>query len=224
MKPIIAMPQWGNSPLRLYMKSKYILSLHRAGAKIRWISMNDPELVAKTLSCDGLLLPGGDDIDPSRYGEVRSEKCGKSSSLRDETEWKMLDAFLPTGKPILCICRGVQLLNAFCGGTLYQDIPNHSDFRSRGKGCHTVKIIGGTHLDGILNTPEVWVNSLHHQAAKQISSKLTVSAVSEDGIIEALEISQHPFCIGVQWHPEHLSSHDPLQQTLFDRFVEKCKT
>ena len=100
MKPVIAMPQWGNSPLRLYMKSKYIQSLHRAGAKILWIELDDPELVQKTLSCDGLLLPGGDDIDPSRYGEARSEKCGKSSESRDNAEWKMLEAFLSTGKPI----------------------------------------------------------------------------------------------------------------------------
>ena len=224
MKPVIAMPQWGNSPLRLYMKSKYIQSLRRAGAKILWIAMDDPDLVRKTLSCDGLLLPGGDDIDPGRYGETRSDKCGKSSEVRDNAEWKMLEAFLPTGKPILGICRGAQFLNAFCGGTLHQDIPNHSDFKTRAKGCHSVHIASDSKLHIILETETIWVNSLHHQAAAKVAPGLTVTAQAEDGTVEALEKRDHPFCVAVQWHPEHLSKYRPDQQKIFDVFVNSCKT
>lgn len=220
---VIAVPQWGNNLLRLYMKSKYVQSLRRAGAKVRWIEMDDPDLEAKTCACDGLLLPGGDDIDPSRYGAARSEKCGKSSALRDEAEWRMLRAFLPTGKPIFCVCRGVQVLNAFCGGTLHQDIPNHSDFKTRATGCHNVTLTPGTLLSGILEDNEVFVNSLHHQAADQIAPNLIVSARSTDGTVEALELEGHPFCLGVQWHPEHLSARRSDQQKLFDRFVMACK-
>lgn len=224
MTPIIAMPQWGNSPLRLYMKSKYIQSLRRAGAKICWIEMDDPQMTEKVLSCHGLLLPGGDDIDPGCYGEARSEKCGKSSHLRDSCERKLLETFLPTGKPILGICRGQQFLNVFCGGTLHQDIPGHSDFKNRAEGTHSVHITPGTKLHGILGTSEIRVNSLHHQAVKRLGQDLTVSAVSPDGIIEALERPGHPFCLSVQWHPEHLSKHRKDQQKLFDAFVLACRT
>ena len=224
MKPVIAMPQWGNSPLRLYMKSKYIQSLHRAGAKILWIELDDPELVQKTLSCAGLLLPGGDDIDPSRYGEARSEKCGKSSEARDNAEWKMLEAFLPTGKPILGICRGAQFLNAFCGGTLHQDIPGQSDFKTRSRGSHSVHIEPDSKLHTILETESVWVNSLHHQAAANIAPNLTITARAEDGTVEALELMEHPFCVAVQWHPEHLSKHRADQQKIFDVFAEACRS
>lgn len=218
----IAMPQWGNSPFRLYMKSKYIQSLRRSGARICWLSMNDPQLAQKTAACDGLLLPGGDDIDPSYYNQERSEKCGKSSALRDRAEHTMLEAFLPTGKPILGICRGQQFLNVFLGGTLHQHLENHSDFKTRAKGCHNVRIAAGTRLSAIV--PEnVFVNSLHHQAADLIGNGLIVSARAKDGTVEALELEGHPFCIAVQWHPEHLSQHRLDQQAIFDAFVKACK-
>lgn len=221
-KPLIAMPQWGNNLLRLYMKSKYIQSLGRAGAKIRWIEMDDPHIAEKVRACDGLLLPGGDDIDPSRYGAVRHEKCGKSSSLRDEAEWKLLDAFLPTGKPVLGICRGCQFLNVYLGGTLHQHIDGHSDFKTRARGCHEAHIAPGSRLSALF-PPEVWVNSLHHQAVDTLGNGLTVSARAGDGTVEAIELTGHPFCLAVQWHPEHLSRSRSDQQKLFNHFVSLCK-
>lgn len=221
-KPLIALPQWGNNLLRLYMKSKYVFSLRRAGARILWIEMDDPQLAEKVRACDGLLLPGGDDIDPSRYGAERHEKCGVSSVLRDEAEWKLLDAFLPTGKPILGICRGCQFLNVYSGGTLHQHIENHSDFKSRGKGCHKAHIASGSSLSSLLPS-EVWVNSLHHQAVDALGKGLTVTARAEDGTVEAIELTDHPFCVAVQWHPEHLSRTRPDQQKLFDHFVSLCR-
>lgn len=221
-RPVIAMPQWGNNLLRLYMKSKYIFSLHRAGARIRWIAMDDPHIAEKTIVCDGLLLPGGDDIDPIRYGQPRHEKCGKSSHLRDEAEWKMLEAFLPTSKPILGICRGCQFLNIYLGGTLHQHMEGHSDFKTRAKGCHNVSIAPETTLSALL-PQSVWVNSLHHQAVDKLGNGLTVSAQAEDGTVEAIELTSHPFCVAVQWHPEHLSNTRPDQQKLFDHFVSLCK-
>lgn len=221
-RPVIAMPQWGNSPLRLYMKSKYIFSLRRAGAKIRWIAMDDPDIAEKTCACDGLLLPGGDDIDPSRYGAERHEKCGVSSALRDGAEWKMLEAFLPTGKPILGICRGCQFLNVYLGGTLHQHIEGHSDFKSRAKGCHNVTVLPETVLSSLF-PGSLWVNSLHHQAVDGLGTGLSVSARAEDGTVEAIELTGHPFCVAVQWHPEHLSHNRPDQRKLFDHFVSLCK-
>ena len=221
-KPLIALPQWGNNLLRLYMKSKYVFSLRRAGARILWIEMDDPQLPEKVRVCDGLLLPGGDDIDPSHYGAERHEKCGASSAIRDEAEWKLLDAFLPTEKPILGICRGCQFLNVYLGGTLHQHIESHSDFKSRSKGCHKAHIASGSSLSSLLPS-EVWVNSLHHQAVDVLGKGLTVTARAEDGTVEAIELTDHPFCIAVQWHPEHLSRTRPDQQKIFDHFVSLCR-
>lgn len=229
MRPVIAIPQMGNDLFRKYMKSKYVKSLAKAGAEVRWIELEDPEqIIAQTLECDGLLLPGGADVDPKLYSQTASDKCGKSNALRDAGEMKMLEAFLPSNKPILCICRGVQLLNVFFGGTLHQDIQasqrcKHADFRSRSKGCHKVKINAQTKLAEILGEGWITVNSLHHQAADQLGSGLTVSAVSEDGFAEGLELDHHRFCVGVQWHPEHMSRRNALQQKLFDVFVTACK-
>lgn len=228
MKPVIGIPQMGQSLFRKYMKSKYVQSLVRAGAQVRWIELIDPEeAVSELLECDGLLLPGGADVNPNLYGQAPTEMCGKPNTLRDTAEMKMLEAFLPTQKPVLCICRGVQLLNVFCGGTLHQDISRmqvsrHSDFLSKNRGIHQIKLSANTRLAQILKEETLTVNSLHHQAAGQVGKELTVSAVSDDGFIEALELENHPFCIGVQWHPEHMSKKSSLQQSLFDAFVSAC--
>lgn len=224
MKVIIGMPKMGNSLMRIYMKSKYVFSLHRAGAKVRWIPWEDtPKNRARLLSCDGLLMPGGVDIEPARYGQETDPQCGKIDLARDAAEWWMLESYLPTRKPVLCICRGIQMLNVFCGGTLHQHIPGHSDFRNRGKGSHNVRVSPNTLLASITGMETLWVNSMHHQAVDKPASNVTVSAVNEDGITEAVELTDHPFCIGVQWHPEHLSKTREDQQKLFDAFVEACK-
>lgn len=229
MKPVIAIPQMGNDLFRKYMKSKYTESLRRAGADVRWISLeNTDSAVSEMHKCGGLLLPGGADISPKLYGQEPSDKCGKPNKLRDTAEWEMLSAFLPTGRPIFCICRGVQLLNVFFGGTLHQDIRDlqtvrHADFPSKNKGCHRVSFCPAARLKEIFGESSALVNSLHHQAVDKTGSGLTVSAVSEDGFTEGLELSSHPFCIGVQWHPEHMSRKDEKQQALFHAFVSACK-
>lgn len=225
----IAIPQMGTDLFRKYMKSKYVKSLERAGATVRWIELEDTgKAIRETLECDGLLLPGGADIDPILYGREREEKCGKPNELRDKNEFQIFGTFVETKKPILCICRGFQLLNTVYGGTLYQDIADikkcsHSDFLKRAKAVHKVSVAKDTKLYGIFGKSEVGVNSLHHQAVENVGRNLIVSAVSEDGFVEALELSDHPFCIGVQWHPEHMSKKDALEQKLFDEFVKNCK-
>lgn len=225
MKAVIAIPQMGKDLFRKYMKSKYQRSLNRAGLEVRWIELEDPDAcIQALLQCDGLLLPGGADIAPHLYGQEPTSKCGKPNPLRDRAEWQMLDAFLPTGKPILCICRGLQLLNVYFGGTLHQDIKAiqkcaHADFKSRATGCHRVSLTPGTGLHAILGDTAT-VNSLHHQAADTVGESLLVAARSEDGIVEALELEGHPFCVAVQWHPEHMSKKSPLQQNIFHTFAE----
>ena len=228
MNPVIAIPQMGNDLFRKYMKSKYVRSLRRAGAQVRWIELTDlDKAIAEVRACDGLLLPGGADVNPRLYGHAPSEKCGKPNTLRDTGEMELLTAFLPTGKPILGICRGVQLMNVFFGGTLHQDIKdtqkcNHSDFRGKNRGNHAVTLTPGTKLAEIFGAETLIVNSLHHQAADIPGKDLSVSAISEDGFIEGLEHQTHPFCLGVQWHPEHMSHASEAQRKLFRAFVDAC--
>ncbi len=224
MKPVIAMPKLSNDPFRIYMKSKYVFSLWRSGARARWIGNENTEANRRALlECDGLLMPGGVDIEPARYGQETDEKCGKIDLARDATEWWMLDAFLPTGKPVLGICRGVQTLNVFQGGTLHQHIDGHSDFKSRSQGFHKVHITPGSRLHEIMNAETLTVNSLHHQVVDTLGKDLAVCAVSEDGFVEAVVHTSHPFCLGVQWHPEHMYRKDKLQRKIFKAFVHACK-
>lgn len=224
MSITVAMPRMGkNTLMRIYMKSKYILSLRRAGARVRWIPWEDtPKNRALLLSCDALLMPGGVDIEPSRYGQETDPKCGTINTARDAAELWVLETFYPTKKPILGICRGIQMLNVFRGGTLHQHIPDHSDFPNRAKGSHNVTVLPESKLAAITGAKSLFVNSLHHQALDKLGEGLVVSAVSDEGIVEAAEIPEHPFCIAFQWHPEHLSKTKAEQQRIFDAFVKAC--
>ncbi len=229
MRPVIAMPRLSRDLFRRYMTSKYIMSLVCSGAKIQWIHMErlDEEMEA-LLACDGLLLPGGADIDPARYGQPVSPKCGKIDGNRDEGEFRMMAAFYPTGKPILGICRGEQLMNVFFGGTLYQDIKEtqkclHDVFSKKNLGNHRVSLTRGTIISDIFGCEQLRVNSLHHQAVDIPGEGLRVSAVSEDGFVEAVEKADHLFCLGVQWHPEHMFPFSRKQRRIFRAFLNACK-
>ena len=229
MKCTIAIPKFKEGLLRIYMQSKYTSSLRRAGAKAVWLDTTDLEkAVEQMLQCDGLLLSGGEDVNPNYYGQTATEKCGKIVPQRDHAEMKMLEAFLSTGKPILGICRGVQLMNVYFGGSLHQDIKeiatcSHYDFKRKNTGHHTVTLTPNTKLANIYCEESFIANSLHHQAVDQVGKDLIVSAISEDGLIEAVEHTTHPFCIGVQWHPEHMSAFSKTQRKIFDAFAANCR-
>jgi putative glutamine amidotransferase len=203
-----------------------------------------PNLTDKTLLrtfydlLDGLLLSGGEDIDPAYYSEPRHEKCGPVSPDRDEVELTLTRWAMDDGKPLLAICRGIQVLNVALGGSLYQDIQtqvpggNKHDYRypayPRNRLSHTVTVAPQTRLAHILSPvnsphPLYWVNSSHHQAVKDVASGLTVTARTPDNIIEAVEAEEHPFAIGVQWHPEELADNDIRAQRIFDALVEACQ-
>lgn len=229
MNCTIAIPKFEKDHLRKYMQSKYTAALHRAGAKAVWINTNDlDKAIAEMLQCDGLLLSGGEDMDPKYYGQTPTEKCGEIVPRRDEVELKMLEAFFATGKPILGICRGEQLMNVYFGGALHQDIVDiskcrHNDYPHKNLGCHIVSLTGGTKLARIMRKQTLRVNSLHHQAAATVGKDIIVSAVSADGIIEGIEHAAHPFCVGVQWHPEHMVRYCKQQRRIFEAFVKACK-
>lgn len=224
----IAIPKFKDGLFRKYMQSKYTASLRRAGAKAVWIETDDlDKAIQEMLLCDGLLLSGGEDVNPSFYGQTATEKCGKIVPARDHAEMKMLEAFLSTGKPILGICRGEQLMNVFFGGTLHQDIAAvatscHDDYPRKNRGNHEVSVTRGTKLAEIMGQETFLANSLHHQAVDKVAPALILAATSEDGIVEGIEHPAHPFCIGVQWHPEHMSAYSKLQRRIFDAFVDAC--
>ncbi len=229
MEIVIAIPQMGNDLFRKYMKSKYAKSLERAGAKVRWIELDDINRAVKdALSCDGLLLPGGADIAPTMYGQTPTRECGKPNEIRDKAEPAILNAFLKNGKPIFAICRGIQLLNVVKGGTLKQDIKSeqtykHMDFFSRARSIHPVEIEKDSLLFDIVKEEHIDVNSMHHQAIDTVGDGFRVTAKSADGYVEAIELEGYPFCMGVQWHPEHMSQKSEMQRKLFNAFVEKAR-
>lgn len=228
MNCTIAIPLFEGGLYRKYMQSKYTASLRRAGARAVWIPTDDlDQAISEMLKCDGLLLSGGEDVNPAYYSQTPTEHCGKIVAHRDHAEIKMLEAFFPTGKPILGICRGEQLLNVYCGGTLHQDIGTlakcrHKDYLRKNWGSHMVTTNPGTKLAAILNQKTFPVNSLHHQAVDQLGPDLIAAAYSEDGLVEAIEHKTHRFCLGVQWHPEHMSPFSKLQRRIFDAFVRAC--
>ena len=225
MRVVIAMPRMSTDPEPTVAQSKYIESLARAGARMRWVELSDPEqAVQDALTYDGLLLPGGGDMDPKFYGQERIPACGEPNLLRDAAEPLLLRAFLAADKPVLGICRGIQVMNAVLGGDLYQDIKpfEHLPHNDHWAKVHTVTVRRGTLLSRILGQDTVLVNSQHHQAVDRVAPGFTLAALSEDGIVEAIEKPDARFCLGVQWHPEWLSDADPAMQSLFDAFVNAC--
>ena len=225
MRVVIAMPRMSTDPEPTAAQSKYMESLARAGAGMHWVELSDPEqAVQDALTCDGLLLPGGGDMDPKFYGQERIPACGEPNLLRDAAEPLLLRAFLAADKPVLGICRGIQVMNAVLGGDLYQDIKpfEHLPHNDHWAKVHTVTVRRGTLLSRILGQDTVLVNSQHHQAVDRVAPGFTLAALSEDGIVEAIEKPDAGFCLGVQWHPEWLSDADPAMQSLFDAFVNAC--
>lgn len=225
MRVVIAMPRMSTDPEPTVAQSKYMESLARAGAGMRWVELSAPEqAVQDALTCDGLLLPGGGDMDPKFYGQERIPACGEPNLLRDAAEPLLLRAFLAADKPVLGICRGIQVMNAVLGGDLYQDIKpfEHLPHNGHWAKVHTVTVRRGTLLSRILGQDTVLVNSQHHQAVDRVAPGFTLAALSEDGIVEAIEKPDARFCLGVQWHPEWLSDADPAMQGLFDAFVNAC--
>ena len=175
MSVTVAMPRMSTDPELTAAQAKYPESLARAGADVRWVELSDPErAVQEALTCDGLLLPGGGDMDPKFYGQERIPACGEPNLLRDAAEPPLLRAFLAADKPVLGICRGIQVMNVVLGGTLYQDIKPfahvpHNDHWAK---IHTVTVRRGTKLEQILGQDTVLVNrSEERRVGKECRSR-----------------------------------------------------
>ena len=171
----------------------------------------------------GLLLMGGTDVDAARYGQSAGPENDPPDVERDARESQLLEQAFKLDLPVLAICRGMQLMNVVCGGTLIQHLPGH---RVRGVDyAHDVLVDGAALLAEALGQSDcVRTNSRHHQAVDDIGQGLQVSARASDGVIEGIERPRSSWVVGVQWHPEDLTVSQPEQLRLFQRFVRVCRS
>ena len=176
---------------------------------------------------DGLIVSGGDDMDPRLYREPPHLHLEMVDPARDALDLAIIPEALERRVPILAICKGIQSLNVVLGGTLYQDIrtelPGAIQHRQRapwGHPAHDVTLEPGTRLAAILGRDVVGVNSHHHQGVKDLAVGLTPAGHTADGLTEAAELSDHPFCIAIQWHPEHMAAENDHARALFAALVE----
>ncbi len=166
-----------------------------------------PAGVPAAVRLDGLILAGGGDIDPARYGAEPHPATGSVRKFRDEAEFALVDAALAARLPLLAICRGLEVLNVALGGTLHQHLPDvvghtgHSPAPGR-YGRMPVRLAPGSRIAGILAAATVDCAHYHHQAIDRLAPGLTVTGRAGDGVVEAVELDGQPFCLGVQWHPE----------------------
>ncbi len=175
---------------------------------------------------DGLLITGGIDVHPLLYNENPIRECGDFDYEVDILHIELIKTAIKKNIPILGICRGLQLINVTLGGSLYQDIGQiensngHMFMRDESQIVHIVNIQKDTILHRLYGD-SIYVNSMHHQAIKDLGKNLTVSAYSEDKIVEAIEYKDKPFIMGVQWHPEAMLKKHHSMKKIFDLFIEK---
>lgn len=188
----------------------------------------DPTDPSPLEGASGLVLPGGGDIDPGWYGCPRHPRTKNVSHRRDRFELTLLSSALEHDIPILAICHGMQLLNVFLGGTLDQHLSDdgdrldHDRDRPRAEPVHGIKVKDGSLLGGVLDSNETPVNSHHHQGLQNIGRGLEEIAWSGDGVLEAVEMPDQRWVLGVQWHPEAMAAVDGAQKRIFDEFVRQC--
>lgn len=176
---------------------------------------------------DGILFTGGPDVDPILYGEEPRPQQGGIDPLRDEVEISMAKKALVGDKPVLGICRGLQVLNVAGGGTLIQDIPSqvkeaqkHVQSAQTYYGTHHVELLEGSRAHMIFGMEKILPNSFHHQACKDPAPGFKPTGWAFDGVIEVLEIDSPVWKMCVQWHPEHMD--DPVMNKLFKSFIDAC--
>jgi putative glutamine amidotransferase len=183
---------------------------------------------------DGVFIAGGVDMDPSSYAAERHALCGRTDLPRDRVEMQFTRWAMEEGKPVFGVCRGMQVINVVAGGVLYQDCTDeyagaikHDYFPNAGHArdylAHEIRIEPGTRLHRAFGATTAQVNSMHHQAVREIGSGLVASAFAPDGIIEALEVDDGRFVVGVQWHPEMLIDHDAATRRLFSDFIQAAR-
>ncbi len=215
---------------RYELKRSYADAVLAAGGLPVLIPYGDASAAGAYLGlCDGLLITGGDfDIPPEQYGEERRAGCGPAKSARTVFESALVEAALTARLPLLGICGGMQLLNVLRGGSLYQHLPDdlslsHEQPAPKDRPSHEVEVAPGTLLARLVGAAALPVNSTHHQAVKRPGTGVLVAARASDGVVEAIELPDLPFALGVQWHPEACLAHEPRHAALFRGLVDAAR-
>ena len=232
MVAVSATSDFTSGPHRVRLNSAYVDALQSAGlVPIVIPPLGSEESVKAILSrVDGVLLTGGEDVEPSLYGQPRSAECGVSNESRDRTEITIARTAREMRLPLLAICRGPQLLNVAFGGTLIQDIPSqipnalpHEVREDRAARVHEVAIDEGSRIAKAIGETRITVNSLHHQSVLDVAPGLRVTARAPDGIVEGIESDSGDWwAVGVQWHPEEMNdSPEPWDRGLFKAFADR---
>lgn len=220
------------------MGRSYVEELRKVGA-VPWLIPlvpHDTDTLHEIFDrLDGVFITGGVDVDPGSYGEAKSPLCGTTDADRDAVEIALLKHALERRLPVFAVCRGIQILNVACGGTLYQDVTaqvpaalKHDYFPtpeqpSRKYLAHDVVVEQRSRLGRIIGESLVPVNSMHHQAIKDLAPNLTATAHAPDGIIEGVEGAGDQYLVAVQWHPEELTESHPGQARLFTSFADAAR-
>ncbi|MFT8316185.1 MAG: gamma-glutamyl-gamma-aminobutyrate hydrolase family protein [Clostridium sp.] len=216
---------------RAYVNDDYVRAVAMAGG-IPYIIpiVNDEDLAKEQMSnVDALILSGGYDVNPLIYGEEPKQKLGAILPERDEFDIWLLKEACKMNKPVLGICRGIQLMNAAFGGTINQDLSydencyiKHFQETSPSTAGHTVEIVEGSRLNFILSS-KVTTNSFHHQSLNRVAEGFKIAARTKDGTIEAIEKEGENFVMGIQWHPEMMSSSSPEMLNIFKELIKNVK-
>ena len=232
MKPLIGLtPIVDVARDSLWMLPGYMQGIEAAGGIGVMLPLTDDAATLKNIidRVDDILLTGGNDVAPALYGEEREPFCGESDPLRDGMEMHLIELVLQANKPLLGICRGLQILNTVLGGTLYQDLKTqtgttlvHKMEKPYDRTVHEVTILPDTPMAELYGLGELAVNSRHHQGIKTLAPALRAQAVAPDGLIEAVYMPEYRFVQAVQWHPEHRWQ-AAESQSLLRSFVDACR-
>ena len=225
-RPLIGITCSKTADGKIAMSQNYLNAIWEAGAVSVFLAytQDQAKLAEYAEVFDGFLFGGGDDMDPARYGESVMFDNVEIDSDRDAFELGLYAHVKQTGKPILGICRGVQLLNVAEGGTLYQHIDGHRQTPTPGTVTEQRTMVEpGSFLHELTGKDEIFVNSFHHQNIKDLAPTLRVDARSADGYVEAVHKPDHKFFFGVQWHPEIYRETSEEMQKVFLAFVNACK-
>ncbi len=240
LHPLIGLPaakytRADNELYYYFIYNRIVSAVVEAGGIPVLLPTDMPEEATRALyeRVDGILLPGGGDVDPRFYGEERHPATQTPDLSRDMLELNLVRWAVDDDVPLMGICRGNQVINVALGGTLVQDIPSEveteitHDIPNRPEGrvkrAHTVEVQPESRLANILQGTEFKVNSLHHQSVEQPAPGLQVAALSSDGVVEALEVPNKRFAVSVQWHPEDMYMDDAAMKRLFEAFVDAAR-